>query len=280
MTDPGVRLGRRSATMAAGTVLSRATGFGRVLALAYALGFNRLSDAYNLANTMPNIVYELVLGGVVSATVVPVFVGLFEGGPDGRGDEDPWRGVAAVTTIVLAVTAGLSVLFAVAAPLLIAPVHRAQRHGDGGRAAASGRRPDAVLRPAGRVARRHGARLRHPQRPPALRRADVRSGAQQRRRHRRARLAPARHARRRHPHARPRPGPDPARARDDRRLRRAAARTLALASGGGGPLAPGVGSRPSRGARRRPSLRLDRGLRRRQPGGVRGDRRACEPAER
>ncbi len=124
MTDPepeqesaavAVRIGRRSTVMAAGTVASRATGFLRVLALGYALGFNRVSDAYNLANTLPNIVYELVLGGVVSATLVPLFVGLFE------EDDDPWRGVAAVTWLVLAVTAGLSALFFLAAPLLSAP---------------------------------------------------------------------------------------------------------------------------------------------------------------
>ncbi len=115
--QPAVNLGRRSTVMAAGTVASRATGFLRVLALGYALGFNRLSDAYNLANTLPNIVYELVLGGVVSATLVPIFVGLFED----EADEDPWRGVAAITWLVLAVTAGLSVLFALAAPLLASP---------------------------------------------------------------------------------------------------------------------------------------------------------------
>jgi putative peptidoglycan lipid II flippase len=118
-----VNLRRRSTVMAAGTVASRATGFLRVLALLYALGQNRLTDSYNLANTLPNIVYELVLGGVVSATLVPIFVGLFDG-----DDDDPWRGVAAVTWLVLGVTAGLSVLFAVAAPLLAAP-YAALNHG-------------------------------------------------------------------------------------------------------------------------------------------------------
>lgn len=103
--------------MAVGTIASRATGFLRVLALGYALGFNRLSDAYNLANTLPNIVYELILGGVVSATLVPLFVGLF----DDESEDDAWRGVAAVLWLVLAITAGLSVVFAVAAPLLAAP---------------------------------------------------------------------------------------------------------------------------------------------------------------
>ena len=107
----------------AGTAASRATGFLRVLALAYALGYNRLSDAYNLANTLPNIVYELVLGGVVSATLVPIFVGLFE------DDDDPWHGVAAVTWLVIAVDGGLSVLFALRRPVARRAVRRAQpRH--------------------------------------------------------------------------------------------------------------------------------------------------------
>ena len=165
--------------MAAGTVLSRATGFARVLAIGYALGFNRLSDAYNLANTLPNIVYELVLGGVVSATLVPLFVGLFEG-----DDEDPWRGVAAVTWLVLAVTAGLSLLFAVGGAAARGAVRGAQPHVRRGRAEGADRRVDALLRAAGRAARGDGGRIGHPQRATAIRRADVRAGAQQRRGHR------------------------------------------------------------------------------------------------
>ena len=68
MTEQETDLGRSTAVMAAGTALSRVTGFGRVFALAYALGLTRVTDSYNLANTTPNIVYELVVGGVLSAT--------------------------------------------------------------------------------------------------------------------------------------------------------------------------------------------------------------------
>ena len=75
MTDAADRaLSRSTAVMAVGTALSRITGFGRVFALAYTLGLTRVSDTYNLANTTPNIVYELVVGGVLSATLLPVFV--------------------------------------------------------------------------------------------------------------------------------------------------------------------------------------------------------------
>src|SRR5207248_5130751 len=77
-------LSRATAVQVVGTTLSRVTGFGRVVALAYVCGLARLADAYNLANVTPNIVYELVLGGVLSATLVPVFVERFE------TDDDPW----------------------------------------------------------------------------------------------------------------------------------------------------------------------------------------------
>lgn len=62
-----------SAAPAVGTMLSRVTGLVRVAALTAALGLTSLADVYNLSNTTPNILYELVLGGVLSATLVPIF---------------------------------------------------------------------------------------------------------------------------------------------------------------------------------------------------------------
>jgi putative peptidoglycan lipid II flippase len=59
--------------MAVATTASRATGFLRVLVFAAALGFGgRLLDAYNLANTLPNTVYELIAGGAMASIVVPL----------------------------------------------------------------------------------------------------------------------------------------------------------------------------------------------------------------
>jgi putative peptidoglycan lipid II flippase len=62
--------------MSVGTGLSRLTGFLRVAAMAYALGVaeSRLADAFNVANTTPNIIYELALGGILSSVFIPVFV--------------------------------------------------------------------------------------------------------------------------------------------------------------------------------------------------------------
>src|SRR5215469_9832732 len=59
--------------MAVATVASRVTGFARVLVLAAALGFGtRLLDSYNVANTLPNTVYELIAGGAMASVVVPL----------------------------------------------------------------------------------------------------------------------------------------------------------------------------------------------------------------
>ena len=101
--------------MAAGTLLSRITGFGRVFALAYALGASRLTDTYTLANNTPNIIYELVLGGVLSGTLLPVFVSKLRS----ENEEDAWRSISAVWTLSLVALVLLSVLFVFLAPLFI-----------------------------------------------------------------------------------------------------------------------------------------------------------------
>jgi len=70
----GGGLGRASGVMALGTIASRATGFLRTVAIAIALGAGAVSNAYNVANTIPNIVYDLLIGGILTSVVVPVLV--------------------------------------------------------------------------------------------------------------------------------------------------------------------------------------------------------------
>ena len=62
---------RSNLTVAAGTALSRVTGLLRVMVFAYVIGQEALADSYKIANETPNIVYDLLLGGVLSATLVP-----------------------------------------------------------------------------------------------------------------------------------------------------------------------------------------------------------------
>jgi putative peptidoglycan lipid II flippase len=70
----GPSLLRSGAIMAIGTVVSRVTGFLRTAVLVMALGTAALGDAYNVANTVPNIIYDLLLGGILTSVVVPLIV--------------------------------------------------------------------------------------------------------------------------------------------------------------------------------------------------------------
>ena len=108
---------RSSAAMAVGTALSRVTGFLRVGAMAFALGVaeTRLADSYNVANNIPNIVYELVLGGILTSVFVPVFVRQLQR----RTREEAWRSANAVMTVTFVVLVGITVAGILAAPWIV-----------------------------------------------------------------------------------------------------------------------------------------------------------------
>lgn len=110
-------LGRSAVVMAVGTTLSRLTGLGRLVAMAFALGVteSRLADSYNIANTMPNVVYELILGGVLTSVFIPVVVGELRT----REKDDAWSAVSALVTTSIIVLTALTVVAIVIAPLII-----------------------------------------------------------------------------------------------------------------------------------------------------------------
>ena len=101
--------------MSFGTILSRVTGLLRLAAIAAALGVvesGRLTDTYNLANTAPNIVYELILGGVLTSVFVPVFVELL----DKEGRERAWQVASAMLNLTVIVLTALTFVCVLAAP--------------------------------------------------------------------------------------------------------------------------------------------------------------------
>ena len=107
--------GRATAVLAAGTLASRLTGFVRVLTIGYVLGVTSLSDAYNYANGVPNIIYDLVLGGILSATLVPVFVEQLRG----EDRSENMRALSAVVTAIVAALAAVTALLWLVAPWVI-----------------------------------------------------------------------------------------------------------------------------------------------------------------
>jgi putative peptidoglycan lipid II flippase len=107
VSDESNRIMRSSAVVAVGTALSRVTGFLRIAALAYALGVTALGGTYSYANETPNIVYELLLGGVFTATLVPLFVKYFE-----SDDEDAASAITTVSILALALVTLAGILLA------------------------------------------------------------------------------------------------------------------------------------------------------------------------
>jgi putative peptidoglycan lipid II flippase len=106
---------RSAAVMSGGTLLSRVTGLLRVSVTLAALGVTVVSDAYNTANTTPNIVYELILGGVLTSVFVPVLVGR----ATERGRADQFEATQRFLTIALVVLSAVAVAGAIAAPWIM-----------------------------------------------------------------------------------------------------------------------------------------------------------------
>nr|WP_258309319.1 murein biosynthesis integral membrane protein MurJ [Streptomyces sp. CG 926] len=105
---------RSGALMAAGSIVSRATGFIRSAVVAAALGAEFLGDSYTVANTVPNIIYMLLIGGALNAVFVPELVRAAKEHADG--------GSAYTDRLLTACTAALVALTAVAvlaAPLIV-----------------------------------------------------------------------------------------------------------------------------------------------------------------
>jgi putative peptidoglycan lipid II flippase len=71
----GRGIGRAAALIGGITVIARVVGFGRQLVFAHTVGSHCLGTAYATANQVPNIIYDIVLGGALTAAVVPVLAG-------------------------------------------------------------------------------------------------------------------------------------------------------------------------------------------------------------
>ena len=124
-------LGRAAVLIGAITVVARLAGFGRTLVFAHTVGNTNLGTAYTTANQVPNIIFDIVAGGALTAVVVPVLAG-----PAQRAEHDPAaaadarRTASALLTWTILLLVPMSVLLAlVAGPVataLFAHPHGAQ----------------------------------------------------------------------------------------------------------------------------------------------------------
>jgi peptidoglycan biosynthesis protein MviN/MurJ (putative lipid II flippase) len=75
LRQAGRGIGRAAALIGGITVVARVVGFGRQLVFAHTVGSHCLGTAYATANQVPNIIYDIVLGGALTSAIVPVLAG-------------------------------------------------------------------------------------------------------------------------------------------------------------------------------------------------------------
>jgi putative peptidoglycan lipid II flippase len=101
------------------TVVARIAGFGRTFVFLHTVGDAGLANIYNAANTIPNIVFELVAGGALASLVVPLLAGAVA-----AGDTDRVNGVAsALLTWVLTLLVPLAIVVALLAGPIAGLLH-------------------------------------------------------------------------------------------------------------------------------------------------------------
>ena len=105
---------RSTRVMALGTVASRATGFLRTAMIAAVLGVGGVGVAFNVANTAPNIVYELLLGGILTSVVVPLLVRAAK-----EGEEEGLAYAQRLLSLTVLVLGAASVLLVLLAPAIV-----------------------------------------------------------------------------------------------------------------------------------------------------------------
>lgn len=108
MADRG-GIGRASLFLASGTVVSRVLGFVKLIVLARAIGLTGVADAFTVANQLPNTVYVIVAGGVLTAVLVPQIVrsSLHEDGGTGYINK-----LITLALVILGVTTVIATLLA------------------------------------------------------------------------------------------------------------------------------------------------------------------------
>jgi len=117
------RIAGAAALIAVLTVASRLAGFARTVVFAWSVGATDLGDIYLAANTIPNIVFEIVAGGALASLVVPLLAGAVD-----RGDHNT---VNATTSALLTWTLALLIPAAAVVALCAGPIMGALAAGSG-----------------------------------------------------------------------------------------------------------------------------------------------------
>ena len=108
--DGASAIGRASAVLASGTIVSRILGFANAAVLATAIGYiGAAADGFTLATQIPNSIYALIAGGLLSAVLVPQIV---RAGIQDDGGQRFINKLVTLGTVVFVVVAAIATLCA------------------------------------------------------------------------------------------------------------------------------------------------------------------------
>jgi putative peptidoglycan lipid II flippase len=108
-------LGRSNFVVATGTALSRITGLARIIVFGVIIGQTALADAFDAANNAPNSIYELLIGGLLAASLVPLFTSLLSSTTQTRESQHGTDAIISVSILLLGV---ITIASIVAAPAI------------------------------------------------------------------------------------------------------------------------------------------------------------------
>jgi len=108
-------LARAGLIVSAAFLLSRLLGYVRGSTMAAVFGLSAELDAFYAAFRLPDLMFQLVAAGALSAALVPILSGLLATNETQRA----WRIVSTVTTLILIALLVLGVVFFVAAPVIV-----------------------------------------------------------------------------------------------------------------------------------------------------------------
>ena len=111
MTPPRRGLARAASLIAVGNMTSRILGLGREMVIAYFFGATELVSAFRIAQQVPTMLYDLLVGGMVSSAFVPLFSEQAE-----RNRGELWQLASLLLSLVTLIMAAAVLLIELAAP--------------------------------------------------------------------------------------------------------------------------------------------------------------------
>jgi putative peptidoglycan lipid II flippase len=109
------RLLSAAAIVMSSVIVSRITGFLREMLIPVKIGVNQVADAYNIAFLIPDLMYNLIIGGAIAAALIPVLSGYLKRDMENEG----WKAISTFINIAIIMMLVLSTLGMIFAPHLI-----------------------------------------------------------------------------------------------------------------------------------------------------------------